>query len=234
MNLGKTEWNRRYQTALRRCLEQGGSANTQQAHGLGLQAATIGLVTLDLAGIHERALAHILTPNLASMTKRRLINKAKSFFAETIVPLEKTHQAAMKAGVRVNELTQALRRRVMESSASTRSLKRSIIKRKGAEKLLKKSGKHHARLLTESSRLQKHLRRLSREILLAHEAERHRTSHRINDEIAQSLIAIDFQLLLLKKAAGDSTENLKKEIAGTQRLMRHFAKKVKEVRASGL
>jgi signal transduction histidine kinase len=114
----------------------------------------------------------------------------------------------------------------VESSASTRRLKRSIIQRHEAEESLKKSGDHHAQLLAESRRLQKHLRHLTREILSAQEDERQKTSHELHDEVAQNLIAIDLPLLKLKKAARVSTASLKKEIAKTQRLVKESAKKL--------
>src|SRR5206468_10017707 len=48
---------RRYVTALRKHLKQGPRASLQPARGLGRQAVAIGLETLDVARIHEEALA---------------------------------------------------------------------------------------------------------------------------------------------------------------------------------
>lgn len=222
----QTGWARRYRTALRAHLAQGPGSSLQPALGLGRQAVALGLETLDVARFHERALTTVVSPGGSSRTRQRMIERAKSFFAETIVPIEKTHRAALKADVRVNQLTQTLRRRTVESSASTRRLKRSIIQRHEAEESLKKSGDHHAQLLAESRRLQKHLRHLTREILSAQEDERQKTSHELHDEVAQNLIAIDLPLLKLKKAARVSTASLKKEIAKTQRLVKESAKKL--------
>ena len=155
-----------------------------------------------------------------------MIDRAKSFFAETIVPIEKTHRAALKADVRVNQLTRTLRRRTVESSASTRRLKRSIIQRQGVEESLKKSGDHYTQLLTESRRLQKRLRHLTREMLSAQEDERQKASHQLHDEIAQTLIAIDLPLLTLKKAAKASTASLKEEIANTRRMVKESGQRL--------
>src|SRR6266705_1850701 len=47
----------RYATALRKHLVQGPRASLQSARGLGRQAVAIGLETLDVARIHEGALA---------------------------------------------------------------------------------------------------------------------------------------------------------------------------------
>lgn len=226
MNAKTAKWSRRYQNALRKNLKQGPGASLRPALDLGHQAVALGLETLDVAEFHEQALTTMALPGGSSRTKQRMIERAKSFFAETIVPIEKTHRAALKADVRVNQLTQTLRRRTAESSASTRRLKRSVIQRQGVEESLKKSGDHHTQLLAESHRLQKHLRYLTRKILSAQEDERQKTSHQLHDEVAQNLIAIDLPLLKLKKVARVSTARLKKEIAKTQRLVKESAKRL--------
>ena len=218
-------WSRHYRTALRKHIEQGTTASLQLARGLGREAAALGLEPLDLAMIHEQVLASVTARGL-STTGRRVTERAKRFFAETIVPIEKTHSAGVKADARVGQLTQTLRRRTVESSASTRRLNRSIIQRKGAEKSLKQSGDDQTRLLDESHRLQKHLRHLTRGILSVQESERSKTSRQLHDEIAQTLIAIDLRLLTLKKAAKSNTDNLKKEIANTQRMVKESVKRL--------
>lgn len=220
-------WSRRYQTALRKYVKQGVVASLRPAFVLGRQAVALGLETLDVAKVHEHALTNVVAPGGSSGTRQRMIVRASSFFAETIVPIEKTHRAALKADIHVKHLTQTLRRRTAESSASTQRLNRSILLRQGAEKALKKSGKHHAKLLVKAHRLQKHLRQLTCEILSAQEDKRQKTSRQLHDEIAQVLIAIDLRLLTLKKAARAGTANLKKEIANTQQLVQKFAGKLK-------
>ena len=149
-----------------------------------------------------------------------MVELAECFFAEAIVPIEKTHRTALKTDIRINQLTQTLRRRTAESSASTRHLKRGIVRRHAAEAALKVSEKHHRKLLQESRRLQKLLRDQTRAMLAAQETERQKSSHQLHDEIAQTLLAIDVRLLALKKAAHTNTETLNKEIAETQRLVK--------------
>jgi signal transduction histidine kinase len=201
------------------------------AGGLGRQAAVLGLQTLDVAEFHERALPTLVPPGGSSMARQRMIRQAKNFFTETVVPIEKTHRAGLQADARINQLTRTLRRRTVESSASNRRLKLSIIQRKGAEESLKESGTRHAQLLAESHLLQKHLRHLTREILSAQESQRRKSSRVLHDEIAQVLIAIELRLLMLNKAAMTSTESLKKEIANTQRLVQNSVKRLNFVRA---
>ena len=57
MNAGQARWSRRYQAALRQHLKQGPASRLQPALRLGRQAAALGLETLDVARIHEGALA---------------------------------------------------------------------------------------------------------------------------------------------------------------------------------
>ena len=80
----------RYVTALRKHLEQGPRASLLPALGLGRRAVVLGLETLDLARIHERA---VTTLELSS-EKDGFIERAEIFFTEAITPIEETHLAA--------------------------------------------------------------------------------------------------------------------------------------------
>jgi signal transduction histidine kinase len=209
-----------YATALRKHLKQGLRASLLPARELGRQAETIGLETLDVARIHEAALAALE----ASSSKDGIIKRAELFFAEAVTPIEKTHRAALKANVHLNQLTKALSRRTVELAASNRFLKQGIAQRKAVEKALKKSVGHYARLVKESRRLQKHLRHLTHQILSAQEEERKKISRELHNEVAQTLLGINVRLLTLKQEATANTEGLKKEIASTQRLVEKSAK----------
>ena len=150
-----------------------------------------------------------------------MIERSKRFFAEAIVPIEKTHRGALRTDARVSQLTQALSRRMAESSASAHHLKRDIARRKRAEKALKRSREHRARLLQRSARLQNRLRDRTRELLSKQENERQRTSRQLRDEVAQALLAIHVRLLALKKAVKRNTHSLGTEFAETQQLVKH-------------
>ena len=211
---------RRYVAALRKHLKQGSRASLQMAQRLGQQAVSLGLETLDLARIHEQALAALVAPRFSSAIKRKgVIRRARLFFIETITPIEETHRAAREAKAHLNVLTKTLGRRTMDLTATNRNLKKEIVKRKSAQSSLGKSGKHHARLLADSRRLQKQLRRLTHRILWAHEDKRGKISRELHDEIAQTLLGINVRLLALKQGAAVNTKGLRKEIANTQRLV---------------
>jgi signal transduction histidine kinase len=212
---------------LRQHLLQQGPAGTQasleSARRLGREAVSLGLETLDVARIHQEALAALE----AFSSRDGIIGKAEVFFTEAITPIEKTHHAALKTNVRLSQLNKALGRRTGDLAVSNRSLKQGIVRRKTVEKALKKSGENSKRLLEESRRLQKHLQQLTHRIMAAQEDKRKKISHDLQDEIAQTLLGINVRLLTLKKEAGVNTKDLEKEIASTQRVVDKSVKSIK-------
>jgi signal transduction histidine kinase len=221
-----TRLSRQYATALRKHLKQGPQASLQPARGLGHRAIDLGLETLDVARIHEGAVASLE----ASCRRDGMIKRAEIFFAEAVTPIEKTHRAALKANVHLDQLARTLDRQLVELAASGGHLKRGIARRKAAEEALEKSGKHHASLLEQSRLVQKRLRHLTHQIVLAQEDRRTEISHQLHDEIAQTLLGINVRLLTLKKEATVNAGGLKKEIACTQRLVEKSRKTLSRYR----
>lgn len=222
-------WSRRYLVVLRKHMKHGFVTRVHPTIAMGHKAKALGLELLDVAKVHEQALMKLTPEGTSIPARRRLGEKARLFFIEIVAALENGHYSVASSTARVMKLTQTLRRRTVESSASTRRLGQGIARRQAAEVALKKSGKNSIRLLQESSRLQNRLRHQTREILTAQEDERKKTSHQLRDEIAQTLLAIHLRLLTTKTSAIAHTESLKKEIAETQRLVRQSAKTIKRL-----
>ena len=109
---------RRYQSALRMHLRQGGQSGLESAHGLGSQALAAGLQTLDLARLHEQTLVSELLPGCAAGKRDALIKQAGIFFAAAILPIEKTHRSAREATADLKRIVEALSRRTVELAAS--------------------------------------------------------------------------------------------------------------------
>lgn len=216
---------RRYVAALKKHLRQGSRAIPawEPARRLGREAAALRLETLDVARIHEGALASLE----ASGSRNGVIERAENFFAEAITPIEETHHAALKSNVRLSQLRQTLGRRTVNLAASNRSLKQGIARRKTVEQSLKTSGEHSRKLLKESRHLQKRLQRLTHQILSAHEDKRKKISRDLHDEIAQTLLGLNVRLLTLKREAANNAGGLKKEIAGTQQLVDRSMKNIR-------
>jgi signal transduction histidine kinase len=215
----------RYVTALREHLKQGPRASFQPALGLGRRAVALGLETLELARIHERALVTLE----AAGGKDGFAKRAEIFFTEALTPIVETHRAARQSKLELNRLHETLGRRTAELAVTHRQLKRGILRRKSVEAALKKSGEHYTKLLKDSLQLQEGLRQLTHQVLAAQEYERRKISRELQNEIAQTLLGINVRLLTLKQEARNNTKGLKNEIASTQRLVVKSAKSVRRV-----
>ena len=228
-NVKAAGWLRSYQAALHGYLKQGSAENLQTALRLGRQALALGFETLDLALLHERALTALAAKRGPDKVSPTRMKRAQEFFNAAIVPIERTHPAALKDAVRVGQLSQTLHQRTVESSASVRRLEQGVGLRRAAETALKKSGKNRIKLLKEAGRLNNKLRCQTSEILAAQESEWKKNSSKLHNEIAQTLLAVNFGLLALKTSAKASTRKIAKEIAKTQQLVRKSVRTINRV-----
>jgi len=220
-----TGLSRQYLTALSRHLKGGPRASLQPALGLGRRAVVLGLETLELARIHERA---VTTLELSSL-KNGFLNRAEIFFTEAIIPIVETHRAARESKLQLHRLNETLGRRTAELAVTHRQLRRGIVRRKSVESALKVSGEQYGKLLKDSLQLQAGLRQLTHQVLSSQEDERKKISRELQNEIAQTLLGINVRLLTLKREARTNTNGLKNEIASTQRLVLKSAKSVRRV-----
>ena len=220
-----TKLSQRYVTALRKHLQQGPRASLQPALGLGRQAVALGMETLELARVHERALTTLGLFN----SKNGVIKRAEIFFTEAITPIVETQRAARLTKVDLSRLKETLGQRTEELAVTNRQLQRGVVRRKVMEEAFEKSGQHHHKSLEESLQLQKRLRQLTHQVLAAQEDERKNISRELQDEIAQTLLGINVRLLSLKQEARSNTKGLKNEIASTQRLVVKSAKSVRRI-----
>ena len=216
----------RYVAALEKHLKQAPDASLQAALALGREAVALGLETLDLARIHEQALA---TLNLSN-TKNDFTKPAGIFFAEVNTVIEETHHAARETKAHLSRVMATLGRRTAELAASNRQLKQGVVQRKVMEDDFQKRGQHQQKCLEESLELQKRLRQLTHQVIAAQEDERKKISRELQDEIAQTLLGINVRLLSLKQEARSNSKGLKNEIASTQRLVAKSARTVRQVR----
>jgi len=105
------------------------------------------------------------------------------------------------------------------TAATARQLQREVKRREALEEALELSRQHYEQLLERSSEMHKQLRRLSHDLLSAQEDERKRISRDLHDQVAQTLIAVNVKLAVLRKDATVNIAGLKKTLAGTQLLL---------------
>jgi signal transduction histidine kinase len=214
-----------YLVALRKHLRQAAGEGSQPALSLGRQTVALGLDALQLARVHDQALATLgLSNDQNGQTKR-----AEMFFSEALTPIVETHRAAQQSKMDLHRLNVTLDRRTLELAVTNRQLQRGIIRRKSVEGALKKSGIRYTKLLKDSLRLQAALRELTHRLLTSQEEERKKISLELQTEIAQTLLGINFRLLTLRKEAKVNSKVLKNEIACTQRLVAKSAQSVRRV-----
>jgi signal transduction histidine kinase len=219
------EFAQNYVAALRRQLKQGPQASLQPALELGRAAVALGLETLGLARIHEQALASLEL----SHVKNGFTKLAGIFFTEANTPIVETHRAAQQSKAHLHRMKETLGERTAELAATNRQLQRGVTRRKIMQEAAEKNGRHYKKCLEESLELQKRLRQLTHRVLMAQEDERKSLSLELHDEIAQTLLGINVRLLSLKQEARVNHKGLKKEIAGTQRLVVKSVKSVRRV-----
>jgi len=214
----------RYVTALRTHLLPGARTDLQPALALGRQAVALGLETLELARMHEHAVATLELPK----SNNWFIRQAQ-FFNEANTPIEETHRASRQGKAHLNRMMETLGQRTEELAATNRQLQRGVVRRKVMEAAAVKNGQHCKKSLEESLQLQKRLRQLTHRVLATQEDERQSISRELQNEIAQTLLGINVRLLSLKQEARNNTAGIKTEIASTQRLVAKSAKSVRQV-----
>ena len=224
MNQNPTRLTQQYVTALRNHLKSGPQTSLQPALRLGRSAAALGLETLDLARIHEQALATLEL----SQTKNALTRLAGIFFTEANTPIEETHHTARQTKTDLTKVMAELGKRTEELAASNCQLQRGVIRCKAMEENFAIRRQSHRTRLVEWLDLLNSLRHGTLRVLVAQEDERKKISLELQDEIAQTLLGINVRLLTLKQEARSNTNGFKHELAGTQRLVAQSARSVRQ------
>ena len=207
---------RSYVSALRKHLRLDGHATLEPAFRLGRRTAALGLKTLDLARIHEQAVATVLLAGTLPGTKAGNTRRAGIFFAEANAPIEERRRASGRTEPDFVRLEAALGTRTQELAAANRQCQQGVARRKAMEEANEKQRVLHEECLDESLQLQKRLRRLTHRLLAAQENDRKTISRRLENEIAQTLLGINVRLVTLQKEARGRTKRFKKDIASTR------------------
>ena len=200
LNTNPARLSKSYAAALAKHVSRGRGGSLRPAGLLGRKALTAGFGASDLTKIHTQAVIGLVLANGASAGRNGIVGRAWLFFREALVPIEAAGRLAVQSGTQ-------------------RQLAREIARREAVEAALAKSERHYARLLEQSRHMQEHLRRLSHGLLSAQEDERRRISRELHDEIGQTLTAVNVKLATLRKEATINSEDLRGQIASTQKLL---------------
>jgi signal transduction histidine kinase len=219
MNRKRIYLSRLYLVSLQQHLNEDPGATMGQAAELGHLAVLDGFEILDIARIHETAIATLILPTYSSKTRRFLVGRASAFFAEALIPIENTHRGAAEANIRLNHTISSLSQRTHQLAESATEIKQEILYRTAAEKALQTSELTTSTLLANALEMQDKLRHLSRQLLSIQEEERRKISRELHDVIAQSLSSINLRLAELKTVSYTSREILCQKIDTTQTLV---------------
>jgi signal transduction histidine kinase len=209
----------RYLKFLRAHLGAKEPGNGDRAQTLGRAALARGLVTRDLAIMHEHALAVLGSSFDLASNEDSPVKRASFFFTQALIPLEAAQLAAQETNVHLQQHNHELRLLSEALTRGNRQLKNEITRRKAGEEAIKRGKEKYRVLFVESHRMEKKLRQLTRQIITAQEEERKEISRELHDEVVQTLVGINVELAALGKGATVGLHTLKDKIAHTQRLV---------------
>jgi signal transduction histidine kinase len=197
-----------------------------RAQVLGRAAVTGGIMTLDFALIHSRAMVTLASTYDFAEKGNGSLKRAGRFFSQALVPFEDAHRAALQTNLRLQKRNDTLRHHTAALTSGNRRLQREIARRKAGELIIRKGEKDNRVLFLESQIMQKKLRDLTRQIISAQEEERKQISRELHDEVVQTLVGINVELSALGTGASIGLRTLRSKIAHTQRLVENSVKAV--------
>jgi signal transduction histidine kinase len=192
------------------------------AEKLGRAAVANGIAILDLATIHHQAVLKLGVSHRFT----GLIQRARIFFNQALVPLEAERRATRETNRQLWQRNQTLGRHTAALARSNRKLVTEVAGRRSAEARTKEAKEGFRRLFLESRLMQAKLHRLTRQILSAQEDERKKISRELHDEVVQTLVGINVELSALGAEAGAEAVALRARIARTQRVVEHSVQAV--------
>jgi len=218
MKSSRAELSARYLTALRTYLAKKRLEDGDRAQGLGRAALAGGLVTRDMALVHEQALVALAADDFVDM-RNGALKQAGYFFTQALIPLEAAQRATQEANRHLQQHNETLRLHTAALASGNLRLEREIARRKAGDMVIRKSKAQYKELFLASQVMQRKLRQLTHQIISAQEEERKKISRELHDGVVQTLIGINVELSALGKGAFAGLRTLKTKIVRIQRLV---------------
>jgi len=215
----RTRLSARYLKALGDHLDQKGPRSNGHARNLGRIALANQLATLDLALMHEEAVVALASSHDFADARNGSLKRVSKFFIQALLPLELAQRTTQETNRHLQQHAAAL-------AKGNRRLQREITRRKAGETAVRQGKERYQKLFFESQVMQKKLRQLTRQIIMAQEDERREISRELHDEVVQTLVGINVELTSLGEGASVGLHTLKEKIARTQRLVEKSVKAV--------
>jgi signal transduction histidine kinase len=210
---GRSRIERRYRTKLSTHLRAGATRDGADASRLGRDARSLGIATLTLARIHDRAVAAITARKRGSPP----LTEAATARAESFFALAASNGVPARAAVNGSPAREG---HPVNAPRSLRAeLRQEVARRKSVQTALDECEHNHAILAKQSQRMEERLHHLSRRLLNAQEEERARISRDLHDAIGQTLVGINVGLATLQQEAMSDSKELAEGIAMTQELV---------------
>ena len=218
---------RKYLETLRRFVARKREADLEHAYELGRRAIAQRFGVLDMARIHQQALASLF-PIMPELRQKATLRAAEVFFLDSLSPFEATHRGFCDTNNRLQRLIAEQEKRNQDLANMNGKLTLEIHRRKRTEKALRQSEKHFRRLFDQARAMEDALRDLSNKVLDVQEDERKRLSRELHDQTGQALTAISVTLASLGRDERSGTLR-KRRLREAQRLLRSTMETIHDV-----
>ena len=141
---------------------------------MGRMAVKLEMETLEVARLHDQAVASLLPQEADTGEREALTAKAAMFFSEAINPIEQTHPAVREVQADIQEKHLTLAQRTTDLENLNWRLKVQTRERKAFAALHQQKDQASRQLMIDSKLLEKKLQSMARDILSANEVERKR------------------------------------------------------------